>query len=353
MLDDSGLIQLKTFGKININDPFFDSLKSDYKEFSDWFLKKAAQDKKAFLLESPAGIQAFLYLKKENEELHEVSPPQPKFPRLKVGTMKVNPHGTKLGERFIKKIFDVAIHYNLTKIYVTVFPKHKGLIKLFENYGFSKIGTKETENGIENVYERNLDIVCGDLVKDFPVVDSSKSKFLLAIKPEFHTALFPDSRLETESFEIVKDVSHTNSIHKMYICFMDLSPVKRGDIMVIYRTTDNKGPAHYRSVATSVCVVEEIKTKSDFLDSNDFLRYCKNRSVFSQQELLSWFRRSGKLYVLKMTYNIAFKKKVPRKNLIEHVGLDSNMYWGFYEINDYQFKQIIKLGNINEGLIIH
>ena len=29
------------FSEIDLNDPFFDSLKDDYKEFSDWFKRKA------------------------------------------------------------------------------------------------------------------------------------------------------------------------------------------------------------------------------------------------------------------------------------------------------------------------
>ena len=33
-------LKLEYFSNINLNDPFFDSLKSDYKEFSDWFNKK-------------------------------------------------------------------------------------------------------------------------------------------------------------------------------------------------------------------------------------------------------------------------------------------------------------------------
>ena len=33
------------FKNINLNDPFFDSLKSDYAEFSDWFEKKSENKK--------------------------------------------------------------------------------------------------------------------------------------------------------------------------------------------------------------------------------------------------------------------------------------------------------------------
>ena len=35
-------LQLQPFGEINLADPFFDSLKAAYPEFSVWYAKKAA-----------------------------------------------------------------------------------------------------------------------------------------------------------------------------------------------------------------------------------------------------------------------------------------------------------------------
>ncbi|RAW99226.1 hypothetical protein CKY04_10280 [Photorhabdus sp. S8-52] len=97
------------------------------------------------------------------------------------------------------------------------------------------------------------------------IVNKAKNKYLLSIYPEFHTRLFPDSRLLTESPNIVQDVSHTNSIHKIYICAMqDVLHMKRGDIIVIYRTADKQGPARYRSVINSLCIVEEVRVINEF-----------------------------------------------------------------------------------------
>jgi hypothetical protein len=45
----SNYLKVKKFSEIEINDPFFDSLKSDYAGFEDWFSRKA--DKKAYILE--------------------------------------------------------------------------------------------------------------------------------------------------------------------------------------------------------------------------------------------------------------------------------------------------------------
>lgn len=102
-------MQYKKFSEIDINDTFFDSLKSDYEEFEDWYLRKSNRGHSAFVMDENGKVEAFLYLKAENEESIDIQPPLPKKLRLKVGTFKINPHGTRLGEKFIKKIFDCGI----------------------------------------------------------------------------------------------------------------------------------------------------------------------------------------------------------------------------------------------------
>ena len=51
------------FSEINLNDPFFDSLKDDYIEFPEWFKKKCFQEEYSFVFKDEAGIGAFIYLK--------------------------------------------------------------------------------------------------------------------------------------------------------------------------------------------------------------------------------------------------------------------------------------------------
>lgn len=59
-----------------------------------------------------------------------------------------------MGERFVRKIFDFAMPYDIQEIYVTIFDKHQGLIKLLKRYGFKLCSRKnlETKNGCEGVY---------------------------------------------------------------------------------------------------------------------------------------------------------------------------------------------------------
>ncbi|PEC62925.1 N-acetyltransferase [Bacillus toyonensis] len=348
---EENFLKYDYFKNINLMDPFFDSLKHDYKEFEDWFKRKS--EEKAYYYETDNGIQAFLYLKVENEALEDVSPILPKKERIKIGTLKINPHGTKLGERFLKKAIDFAITNNIFELYVTVFSKHDTLVDLLKRYGFEIIGQKETRNGIENVMIKNLEQVTGDSKKDYPLVNLvNKSIYLLGIKPEFHTLLFPDSILNNESYKLISDVSHTNSIEKVYICYMrQAAKLKKGDTIVIYRMKDDKGSAEFRSVATSICVVEEVKLKSDFESYEEYWRYCKKHSVFNDEELKSLYRKDN-LVVIKMTYNLAMEKRLIRRTLADQCGLDRNQRWGIMKLKENQFRKIVELGGINESFII-
>ncbi|HRQ39639.1 MAG TPA: GNAT family N-acetyltransferase [Chloroflexota bacterium] len=345
-------LQYKKFSEIDLNDPFFDSLKADYEEFSHWFQRKS--EEKAYVLIDEAGfIQAFLYLKEENEAIIDVEPNLPHDKYLKMGTFKINAHGTKLGERFLKKAFDHAIANNINKLYVTVFSEHQGLIDLLQRFGFQLVATKVSANGTENVLLKEIGILTGETNKDYPLISLSTNQYLLSIYPEFHTRLFPDSILNNEKANIIDDVSFTNSIEKIYICKMrDVEKLKRGDILVIYRTKDDQGSAWYRSVATSICVVEEVKTKTSFRSLADFLDYSLSRSVFSREELTEYYKTWYKIVVIKMTYNAALHRRIIMKRLVEEVGLSRTDYWGFRRLTPEQVKHIARLGEVNASLII-
>jgi hypothetical protein len=346
-------ILVKYFRDISLVDTFFDSLKDDYDGFSEWFQRKVDENKKAFVqYNSINELQAFLFLKTEEGILDDVVPNRPDAKRLKVGTFKIDAHNTKLGERFIKKIMDIAIVKDVEEIYVTIFSKHEGLVGLLKKYGFVNSGKK----GDEDVLVKNMTNISGDQLKDYPLITlKDKRKFLLSIYPKYHTKLFPDSILNNEEgykYDLVKDVSYTNSIHKIYLCFMpDTAHLKWGDLIAIYRTNDYQGPARYRSVVTSICEIEEVRIKSDFANINEFISYTNAYSIFDEDDLRNWYKRDN-VIVLKMTYNVALTKKVTRGYLLDNVGISPDIYWGFFRLTDDQFRGILDKGEINENIIV-
>ncbi|MFJ7646889.1 N-acetyltransferase [Lysinibacillus sp. NPDC097279] len=356
-MNRSDFFSSKLFKDINLDDPFFDTLKQDYAEFEDWFKRKG--DERAFLFEDDEGVQAFLYLKIEEEEISSVSPSLPFKKRIKIGTLKINSRGTKFGDRFIKKAIDFAIFNNTDELYVTVFPKHQKLVEILEGYGFVKVATKTTANGIENVMAKSINPTSFDnsvpIRHNYPLINKNARSHLLSIYPSFHTRLFPDSILKTENSEqVIKDVSYANSIEKVYICRMEgVSNIKQGDNIVIYRTAENGKVAEYSAVATSICTAIEIKSKHDFKDVDELIEYCKKTSIFEEGEIRKFYKENKKVFVIKMLYCYALPKRPIRKDLINLAGIDRGNYWGIIHLTERQFDKILELGEVNESIIVN
>lgn len=350
---EDAVIQRKLFRDIDLGDPFFDSLKEAYGEFSDWFQKKS-EEQALVVYDEDGSLQGFMYLKEETGPIKDIKPPLNAPKVLKVGTFKVEAHGTRLGERFVKKIFDRALGQGIKHIYVTVFPEHKKLVERLQTYGFSRHGEKAGQNGQEDVYVKDFARLQGDTKLDYPVINALKgNKWLLAIFPEFHTKLFPDSILNTEDSRIVEDLSYANSIHKVYVGWsVGLRDIKPGDVVVMYRTKDGDKPAEYSAVASSLCVVEEVRPRRSFESEQDFIRYCQRHSVFGTIDLRKWYGYSA-VHAVKMTYNVALPKRLNRQTLADEIGLDRDERWSVLKLTDGQFRKIVEKGKVHEGVVIH
>lgn len=340
----------KTFAEIDLKDPFFESLRNDYPGFDDWFRRKSDQD--AFVQYENRRIKGFLYLKVEEKLVDDVKPSIYANKILKVGTFKIEAHGTKMGEQFIKVIMDYALNESVDVCYVTIYAKHHSLINLIQQFGFELYGTKGDGIYKENVYLKQMKKITGNINRDFPFVNIvTAKKYLLSIYPRYHSIMFPDSILTTENKNIITDVSYTNSIHKIYVCTMkQVENLKYGDVIVIYRTAENEKSAEYTAVATSICVVEEVKNQSEFKCFEDFYNYASKYSLFDKNDLRYWYNKGG-CKTIKMTYNGAMKKRIIRHNLIEEIGLDRNLYWGFFELTNEQFKAIAQNGKVDNILL--
>ena len=219
-----------------------------------------------------------------------------------------------------------------------------------------KHGEKEGTDveGNEIVMIKRFDMIVGDIFKDYPMVDSRKmNKHILSIYPKYHSVMFPDSILKTENTSILSDVTYTNSIHKTYVCRMeDTLNLSKGDILVVYRTAEKGKSAEYNSVATSICVVESVRSQVDYKDFETFYSDVSTYSIFDRDDLKNWYDIGGCI-VIKMTYNIALNRRITRHDLIEKIGVPRRGYWGYMKINDEIFDKIVKAGEINESFIIH
>ncbi len=339
----------KSFAEIDLQDSFFQTLRNDYPGFDDWFKKDGSRN--AYVQYENDNIIGFLYLKMEEQFVGDVTPNIIANKILKVGTFKIKAHGTKMGEQFVKIITDHAVNEKVDVCYITIYEKHKALIELVQKFGFELYGVKCVGEKKENVYLKQMNMIKGDINKDFPLIASQTSrKYLLSIYPRYHSIMFPDSILKTEKKDIITDVSYTNSIHKIYVCTMEqVEELRYGDIVVLYRTAEMGKSAEYSAVATSICVVEEVKKQNEFASFDAFFKYACKYSVFDKNDLRSWYSKGG-CVAIKMTYNAAMEKRIVRHDLIEVIGLERDQYWGFFELTDEQFINIARMGGVDKIL---
>lgn len=341
-------VKLKNFSEIDITNSFFDTLRDDYegKKFDNWFKKKGKE--KAYIFEDNENqLKGFLYLKieDESEDYSDIEPILSPKRRLKVGTFKIERTGFRLGERFLKIIFDNAVKWKVDEIYVTFFEnKRKEVIALkglMENWGFLKHGYKKS-NG-ELVFVKNM-----KSYKDveppkfnFPILKKDARYFFLPIYAKYHTDLFPDNILNNEDMHLYEDkLAHRYAIEKIYLTGAFNIKAEPGDIVLIYRTGDTTYK-NYSSVVTGMAIIQEI-LKTD--TSDECINICKDKSIFNEKDIRSLYDKYPT--VLKLLDYKPFAHKVTLNELRKHSIIDK--FSGprpFTCITKEQFKTIYKIGN--------
>lgn len=351
-------VKKEHFGNINLTDPFFDSFKNDYVGFAAWFNKKA--DEIAYVCKSDTGeLLAFLYLKIEDERepYADVVPAFMPKKRLKIGTFKVAMNGYKLGERFLKIIFDNAMRARVAEIYVTIFNRdadQERLTALLLDWGFKRHGVKRTASGEEAVLARDFSprADAADSKSTFPFMSSRQRKFVVPIWPDYHTELLPDSILRTESPEdFVENKPNRNAIRKVYISRSIYRDLKPGDIIIFYRTASG-GSGHYTSVATTLGIVESVTTQ--IANEQEFISLCRKRSVFSDAELKKWWNWNARNrpFVVKFLYAYSLPKR-PNLALLKESNIIREAPRGFEEISGAAFSKLLAISNADERFIVN
>jgi hypothetical protein len=348
-------VKKEYFGNLNLKDNFFESFLEDYREFESWFNKKS--DNVSYVCITDEKVRAFLYLKVEDsnsESYNDISPTFFAKKRLKIGTFKVTSTGYKLGERFLKIIFDNAISFKVDEIYVTIFNKREEqqrLIFLLEEWGFKYWGEKKTDNGIENVYVKDFskktDISYPQFNYPFVSLENNQ-KFIVPIYPEYHTELFPDSILNNESpNNFVENEPHRNALKKVYISRSINRDLKKGDLILFYRTG-----GHFQGVISTLGVVES--TITNIRDEAHFLELCRKRSVFNDLELRKYWNWTphNRPFIVNFLYVDSFP--MPKVNLkrLRELNIIQDAPRGFELLEKSKFVEILKEAKANGSYIV-
>ena len=336
------------FGNVDVSDSFFANFRKDYQGFDNWFASKC--DEEAYICNTEAGkTLGFLYLKTEehNENYSDIVPPFKPMRRLKVGTFKVESTGFRLGERFIKIIFDNALQRNVDEIYLTLFTDREelnALVSLIRRWGFTEHGIKRGSNNNEKVFVKKMKTYLPEFScrENFPNIRYSCNKFILPIYPHFHTTLLPDSKLNNENIvDFLGREAHRYALQKIYISWASGNVIKSGDLIVFYRIGEPGTNKKYTSVVTTVGMVDEII--ENISSETELLSLCQNRSVFSTNDLKDfWARQNNNLTVIKFIFVKSLAKRLTLAYLWEQgIVLPPSGPRPFTKLTDKQYEQIL------------
>jgi hypothetical protein len=340
-------VQLKRFDEVDINSSFFDTLREDYggKDFDDWFKKKG--NEKAYVFENnEKELKGFLYLKieDENENYSDIEPILTPKRRLKVGTFKIERTGFRLGERFLKIIFENATKWDVDEVYVTLFEdKRNGVIALkntMEQWGFVKHGYKKSNGELVLVKDMRHYNIKESPKFNYPILKPEKNHFFLPIYPQYHTDLFPDNILKSEDMRLYEDkLAHRYAIEKIYLTGAFDIRAKPGDVILIYRVGEGLYK-NYSSVVTGMAIVQEVvETKN----VEECIGICKDKSIFREEDIRKVYSKYP--VVLKLLDYKPFTHKVTLSELRNNNIIDKHSGpRPFNYVTKEEFEIIYKLG---------
>ena len=289
-------IEKKFLYEIDVEDIFFDSLRLGYPDFNNWYNRKAAEDRQAWVILSNNSIRALCVFKEEHDEVVTSDDEVLHGKSLKLCTFKVAELGKKFGERLLFVAFNFAIENEIDYVYIQVQEAAHGyLISLLTDFGFTKIG--EYHNDATYVKDMRVGVRRGSIdrndyvkyaITHYPhVIDDGVKKYIVPIRPTYHDLLFPDKKPYYDLFQ--SDLSsESNAIKKAYLCKSPIKDIRPGDLLFFYRSKDEQ----------RICCVGVAEKIRRFSDANDLIGFVSKRTVYTHDEMRKFTSRGEVLAIL-------------------------------------------------------
>lgn len=322
--------------KLRIKDSFFLSLKGDYPGFDDWFAKICREGRKAWtIFKNNGSIGALLIIK---EEKNEGVIPLPVKRLLKMCTFKVDEEyrGRKIGELFLKACFNYCLENHFEATYLTTIEEeNRELVALCKDFGFIQVPYNDREIALYKSFlspkagEENVLNPIDYHIKHYPffAYGAAINKFIIPIIPEYHRMLFPDCQKQLELYYPNEAVN--NGILKAYICNSNNSKVRRGDLVLFYRSRD------WQSITTLGIVEFVLRTN----DPSEVAAVVSKRTVYSYEEISEICRKTALVILFRQIKH--FDNPINYRDL-HHKGIIRNRLESITTINPNRFLELIK-----------
>ena len=283
---------------------FFSSLRDGYAGFDDWFRTKAREARRAWIYrDEREPLSAIcIYTVQVDEPFNNQ---QDRLPgqALKLCTFKVGEtvRGRKIGELFLKAAFRYASENTCEHIFIHAnSEKHEYLNRLLQDFGFEARGSYHGDVVFVKAHPR-LPPAHSDLAplpyakKYFPHFrrDEEVHKFIVPIQSQYHEILFPD--YVPQQRRLFGAQSNTgNAIKLAYLCHAPTKSIAEGDIVLFYRTGDEKA-------ITTIGVVDRFEVLQD---AAKIASLVSRRTVYSPEEIELMARKPTKVILFRMVEHL-------------------------------------------------
>jgi hypothetical protein len=324
-----------------LDTPLFDSLRSSYdtpeRNFNKWFHDKACTGRKAWIARTEQGSIAAIciYAMQTNEVINDAKESLQGL-SLKLCTFKVGEQirGRKIGELFLKAAFRFATDNQCESIFIHTSVDQFYLLALLNDFGFQRRGMYGADIMLVKAHPSSPP------VEDIPALDYAKlyfphyrndaavQKFLVPIQPKYHQILFPDLVRQRQLFNGGSVAG--NAIKQAYLCKAPTNQVKPGDIVLFYRTGDERA-------VTTLGIVERYEVHDN---ATDIMQIVSRRTVYSQRDIEGMAERTPtKVMLFRLASH--FPSPIPYSTLTQE-GIVSGAIQSITRISDDAFSKILR-----------
>lgn len=337
---------------LDLNDPFFDSLRAEYSEYDDWFRSVASGAGKCWVYLMKDGRIGALLIRKIEDEAIDSVPPMQKNKRLKICSLKVGHTGYKIGELFIKLAVQYAVNDGINEIYLTHFtrPDSDDLADLIAEYGFQVVGRNRRG---EDIYLKQLLPGKEKAISLTPMEISKRHwpcfydgpnirKFIIPIRPVYHDRLFVELKEQVSLFEMAGEfIVEGNTIKKAYLCHSKSKKILPGSLLLFYRSLRKRD-------LTALGVVEQVHT--DIQDRDTILGLIDKRTVYSAVEIASMLEKPTTLILF--TWHCYLSKSMPL-NRLQAIGVLSAPPQSIVELSHEAYLRLKAEAGIDERFTLN
>lgn len=279
--------------EINIDSPFFESLKASYDDFTGWWDKVVIEKRKILLLGDTNNPEGIAVLKTRDQDYGLPAD------TMKLCTFKINEDfkGGKRGELLLKAVFLEARRAMATAIFVEVAPGNE-LTSWAADFGLNLLPGTTADSG---------DVI---LVKHFlatptqqkvltpfeynkqlgPHAMKIQKAYRVPIKSHWHTLLFPTTQIDEGALFPIGQIQIRpcgRAIKKVYVCNSPTRKLNTGDVLLFVES--NTG-GEIRNIG----VVEEVLVTGDPLE---VIEFASDRTVYTLDEIAKMSERTDVLAI--------------------------------------------------------